>query len=581
MQKQTVHRPIIRYSLLACIILIQAAILLFFYNEYLNGKKLKAIEQQLQESSVLKNLTDQSRKELLTAQIYLQKYNTSHDKTHLQGYFDALKHLNSSLDSISNYAHLAPALQTAFNKHQATALNLPELATKIDSSYQATQTTQTKEIPFQLKKYKIPNTEKTFDIKVEHTADTIAKKGLFGRLKDAVTGNVEVKNNTTVITTKEGQLANTDKIKKSFDSIMALANRHYVQEINRYQTGVKTITQANSKLSEIYDKLLLYSNDLMEVYDQSVSDFRKQLEKQYIDQNSVTNKLRMYALMGIMLLMFFVLMIVMYYTRQAFVYEKKLKATNDEINRNLNFKSRILGMLSHEIRAPLKIINLFIDRIGKISKEEKVQSYLKSIKFTNNSLLIQATQILEYTKNQEQKIELKPHTFDLKTELENIFKAFQPYIESRNNLFEVTDLLPEPLQVYSDSIKVNQVFTNILGNANKFTENGTIRITVTSETSKSGFVTLFAKVTDTGLGISENDLQNIFEPYYQGVISDKVENLGAGLGLNLCKEIIDLFDGEISVQSKIGKGTEVSFQMNLNTPNQDEKSKSETKILAR
>ena len=71
------------------------------------------------------------------------------------------------------------------------------------------------------------------------------------------------------------------------------------------------------------------------------------------------------------------------------------------------------------------------------------------------------------------------------------------------------------------------------------------------------------KISDTGCGISQSDLEKIFEPYYQGVLSEDIENLGAGLGLSLCKEIIGLYSGNISVSSELNKGTTVSFLINL------------------
>ncbi len=264
-----------------------------------------------------------------------------------------------------------------------------------------------------------------------------------------------------------------------------------------------------------------------------------------------------------MILMFFVLIVVVYYNRQSYLYENKLKLAYEEINKNLNFKNKILGMLSHEIRSPLKIINIFIDRISKKTSDENIEDYLKTIKFTNNSLLIQANQILEYTKNQEKKVELKPIAFNLRNEIESILRAFEPYIESKNNVFEVKNEIVAEAVVIADNIKIHQVFTNILGNANKFTENGTIQLTMLTRQVNDKTLKLNVSVSDTGSGISKSDIKNIFEPYFQGVVSNEIDNLGAGLGLNLCKEIIDLFRGTISAQSTLGQGTTVSFAINL------------------
>src|SRR5690606_36938779 len=143
--------------------------------------------------------------------------------------------------------------------------------------------------------------------------------------------------------------------------------------------------------------------------------------------------------------------------------------------------NKILGMLSHEIRSPLKIINIFIDRIGRKTDDENINDYLNTIKFTNKSLLIQASQILEYTKNQEKKVELRPIEFNLRNEIDSILRAFEPYIESKNNIFEVDNSIDRETIVFADNIKIHQVFTNILGNANKFTEGGKISVNIITQ----------------------------------------------------------------------------------------------------
>jgi len=211
----------------------------------------------------------------------------------------------------------------------------------------------------------------------------------------------------------------------------------------------------------------------------------------------------------------------------------------------------------------LKIINLFISRIQKKTDDEVISDYLKSIQFTNESLLIQASQILDYTKNQEKKSLLKPVEFNLKDEIDAILKIFKPYIESKKNSFEISNTIDSQTVVFSDNIKIHQLFINILGNANKFTENGSISVTCETKNLDPETTELHVEISDTGIGISRSDLAKIFEPYYQGNISDEIENLGAGLGLNLCKEIIDLFGGKINVHSKFGQGTTVSFSINL------------------
>lgn len=558
------YRQLIHYSLIACTLLIQIIISIFIYNEYFNAKKLEAIEKQLQETHVLKNLMEDSRKELLNAQDHLQKYVFDNDIFFLESYFRSLRNFNKNIDSISAYENINPALKHFINSRKEELSKLPNLETLISSVYREFKKPLPEKVPFKIEGFDVKRITKKYDTKIEHTSDSILKKGLFSRLKDAIKNNVNVKREIITITTTYEDSLNTDKIKTNVDSIVNAINSHYSNEIKKYESGIISAQTRNNNLYQIYDQLIVFGNNWMEIYNIAINVLSKNLEKQYDEQNSINNKIRKYSVLGLMILMFLVLILIIYYTRQSFLYQRELKVAYEKNNRNLNFKNRILGMLSHEIRSPLKIINLLIDRINKKTKDENIADYLKSIKFTNNSLLIQANQILEYTKNQEKQIELKPVEFNLRNEIEAILHAFQPYIESRNNVFEIQNEINPETIVLADNIKIHQVFTNILGNANKFTENGKIKVKANTTNSNESKLKFHVSVSDTGTGISESDIEKIFEPYFQGMISDEIDNLGAGLGLNLCKEIIDVFGGNIYAESTLGKGTTVSFEINLN-----------------
>ena len=558
------YRQLIHYSLIACALCIQLIIAIFVYNEYFNGKKLEVIEHKIQETRVLKSLMEDSRQDLLEAQNNLQKYVFDNKKKHLEAYFKSLRNLNKNLDSISAYKNINPSLKNFIDSRKDELSKLPDLEKTIGSVYKEFKKPAPEKVSFKIKDFKVKSISKKQDTKIEYRVDSIEKKSLVSRLKDAVNNDVKVQRQVTVISTKSGDSVNTKKINKDIDSIITGVNNHYAGQIKNYESGLDQSQTKNNNLYRIYDELIVYSNNWMGIYNIAISDFSGDLEKQFYEQNSVNNKIRKYAVLGLMVLMFLILILIVYYNRQSQRYEKELKIAYEEINKNLNFKNKILGMLSHEIRAPLKIINIFIDRISKKTDDETIVDYLKSIKFTNNSLLIQANQILEYTKNQEKKVELKPIEFKLRNEIEAILHAFQPYIESENNIFKVRNEINAETTVFADNIKIHQIFINILGNANKFTEDGEIKVLLTTASIDEKRLRLNVTVADTGAGISKSDIKNIFEPYFQGVISGEIDNLGAGLGLNLCKEIIDLFQGNISAESTLGDGTTVSFSINLN-----------------
>ena len=563
-------RKFVHYSLIICILLIQMIIGAFFYNDFTNKKNLAFIEKQLKEVRNLENLTDNSREELINSQNYFQKYLVTNDTKYLDAYFRSVNTLTKGLDNINDLKEKNPRLRNILNSQRSDSAEIKKIKLLTDSTYQKTTKSNMKLRDIatpQFKKFDFNYNFDKFDIKTETKSDTVKKKGLFGRLGDAIAGKENVRKESTIITVEKTKKDGLSKMKSELDSIFKSMNTYYSTEIQKIQINVvknKTLGSTRNQFFESFNDIMLYSNKLMNVYEFAVKNSKSDLEKEYVKQTSSTNKIRMYLVLGAMLLMFIVSILIMYFTRIAFIYEKKLNAANKQIRENLNFKNRILGMLSHELRSPLKIIGLFIKRINSKTTDETVKDYLKSISFTNNTLLMQANQILEYTKNQQVENKLIPSVFNLNKEIDSILTSIEPYIETRNNKFVINKNISPDINVYSDCTKINQLFLNILGNANKFTENGQITVTTSAEQVNGQTISLVTEISDSGVGISQSDLEKIFEPYYQGVLSEDVENLGAGLGLSLCKELVELYSGNISVNSEMNKGTTVRFSINLN-----------------
>ncbi|MCO5249010.1 MAG: HAMP domain-containing histidine kinase [Chitinophagales bacterium] len=558
------YRKLIQYTLVFCTILIQIIILIFFYNEYFNENKLSEITQQIEKIHKISTLTNESRVELLHAHHYLNEYLTQGKKSSLDDYFGSLKNVISKMDSTKIYEHTLSSAYLPLDSpnRQDELIYLEKL---IDSVYKFSPQLKIDKNLIQIKDFHIDEIYPQVDTDEKYIGDSLPKKNFFSRLKDAFKGNTNVKTDTVYITTTYNNTMDTSKIKSEIDSTMTEVKEHYTQELIKYQNKVKSIQSNSQKVYDVYNHLILLSNDLIDVYNLTSNDLSNKLEQQYNEQYSTINKIRRYTVFGLMVLLFIVLIIMAYFTKLSFIYESQLKEANDMVQKNLKFKNRILGMLSHEIRSPLKIVNLFLNKIQKNTTNIKIIDSLKSIRFTNDSLLIQTRQILDYTKNQEKQITLHPTQFNLRDEIVAILGIFKPYIESVDNQLLVRNDIPTETIVLADKGKIHQIFINLLGNANKFTQNGNIAINLFTDKLNDSEIRFSVNISDTGIGIPENDLQKIFAPYYRGVLSEDVENLGAGLGLNLCKEIIELLAGNISIKSTLGKGTSIDFDIKLAT----------------
>lgn len=559
-------RKFVQFSLIACTLLIQMTIFLFFYNEFFNEKKLFEIRTQLENSKKIKELTNESKYELIKAQNHLNNYLDELNKDDLEIYFQSIRNITSKIDSTKVFGNSIPSIKTF--ETDENQLQLENLEKLIDSVYNHLPEKIETKAPTDLKEFNLSSTPPEIEIEEIYVSDTIPKKKFFPRLKDAISGNVDVKTDTVFITMKYNNLIDTIKVKNDFENALNVISDFYNKELSNYQSYLSSLQKTNKSVYKEYNDLISLSNNLIEVYDSTSDELSSQLENQFNERFSKNNKIRRYTVFGLMILMFIVLIIVAYYTKQSFVYERKLKEAHDRIQNNLKFKNRILGMMSHEFRSPLKIVNLLVDRIHKKTENEKVIDSLKLIRFTNDSLLIQANQILEYTKDQDKAIELNPVNFNLKEEINSILKIFKPYIETVNNEFEVENELKENIFVFADRTKIHQLFINLLGNANKFTQNGKILVSLKTMNLSYNHLNLITTIKDTGIGISEKDIAKIFDPYYKGELLEGVENLGVGLGLNLCKEIIELFDGNISIESELGKGTSITFQIKLKIANE-------------
>ncbi|PKP14804.1 MAG: sensor histidine kinase, partial [Bacteroidetes bacterium HGW-Bacteroidetes-23] len=179
--------------------------------------------------------------------------------------------------------------------------------------------------------------------------------------------------------------------------------------------------------------------------------------------------------------------------------------------------------------------------------------------FTTNSLLVMVNQVLDFSKNENTHLVLNKKEFDLESELNQMINNLSTLVENSGNVLEVQSNVNERSLVNSDATKIHQLLYNIVGNANKFTDNGIIKLTVNSQKINNKQYHLNFEVRDNGRGISETDLKIIFEGFYKGINSTQINDVGTGLGLNLCKEIVELFGGTITVDSKPMQGTKVAF----------------------
>lgn len=223
----------------------------------------------------------------------------------------------------------------------------------------------------------------------------------------------------------------------------------------------------------------------------------------------------------------------------------------------------ILSKVSHEIRTPLNGIIGISDLLQNATSKEEQQEYLQILKHTSENLLELANNMLDFSRIKSGKLQILNKEFDLRTTISRSLYGEKIKARAKGLDLEIAidDTLPGNL--VGDSVKIGQVFTNLVSNAIKFTHKGNVKISLQVLELHTGHVSIKASITDTGIGIRKEQLDHIFEEYNQGDEDINIKYSGTGLGLSICQKLIELLGGEISVKSKLGKGSTFSFWLTL------------------
>ena len=230
-------------------------------------------------------------------------------------------------------------------------------------------------------------------------------------------------------------------------------------------------------------------------------------------------------------------------------------------------KTDFLSTMSHDIRTPMNAIigltNLAEKNPGDV---ESTKESLRKISLASNHLLTLINDILDISKVESGKLTLSPLTFSIVETVENLVNISQPMIKEKNIEFSFHINQFEKEYLYTDQLRLNQIYINILSNAIKYTEpGGRVSVSLSEEHSDvTGCIRLIYVVSDNGIGMSPEFMENMYKPFSRQVDSRVNSIQGTGLGLAITKQMVDLIGGTIDCQSEQGKGT--TFTVTLDIP---------------
>lgn len=226
-------------------------------------------------------------------------------------------------------------------------------------------------------------------------------------------------------------------------------------------------------------------------------------------------------------------------------------------------KADFLSMMSHEVRTPLNGIIGTTHLLLKKNPSEEQLPKLNILKKSSDHLLAIVTDILDFAKIEEGKILLENAEFNLRELLDALCVNYQTLIEEKgiSLKLEYDDQLHA--NYWGDQVRLNQIFHNLVNNAIKFTEQGAVTIKCQRLNKVNTYDQIRFEISDTGIGISEENIEAIFGVFSQAEKSITRRFGGSGLGLSITKKLLELMDSEIKVQSKKGEGTTFSFELGL------------------
>ena len=225
-------------------------------------------------------------------------------------------------------------------------------------------------------------------------------------------------------------------------------------------------------------------------------------------------------------------------------------------------KNEFLGSLSHELRTPLSGVSGSVQLLRDTGLDARQREYVDMIAYANTTLLETLEDMLGFSRLEAGKLSVQPEPFSLSEVIDDML-ALQSVSAQAKGLALVRDIAQDvPDRVVGDRRKLNQILLNTIGNAIKFTDEGEVMVSLSQVLEpETGRLRLRFAVSDTGIGIPASQQQAVFMPFVQVEDTARRRHGGTGLGLTICQRLVELMGGSMQLQSTLGEGTTVSFEL--------------------
>lgn len=351
-----------------------------------------------------------------------------------------------------------------------------------------------------------------------------------------------------IIKGKSFKNSNFFEFYKSYNQI----NKDYLENLQAqiHETGM--LTMHNSKA----ENCLIVHVPVNTSFDWTLLTYIPMTD---ITKNNIDWPLVLVVSFCLLILLVFDILVIMRFNR-------KLAAAAEEAESASKAKTDFLSTMSHDIRTPMNaIIGLTTIAEKNVKDSQYVSDNLKKIKLASNHLLTLINDILDISKVERGNISLSPVTFSIVDSAENLVNISQPTVRQKNIDFRFRSKNIKHEFLYADQLRINQIFINILSNALKYTPSGKkVYVDLTEYPSeKNGCIKLEYKVADTGIGMSKDFMEVMYQPFLRQTDSRINTIQGTGLGLAITKKMVDMMGGKIECQSAEGQGTTFTVSLDI------------------
>lgn len=352
----------------------------------------------------------------------------------------------------------------------------------------------------------------------------------------------------------------TDTIDEAYNPVDTIATMLTSIQHKVFQTRQESMRTLDARINQLRIAGGRVSQRVNQLLDNIEDDERKAMEVRIAHEQDIRQQaawtMATIAILAVLLVLIFFTIIWRDITRSNH-YRKELEKAKLYAENLLVAREKLMLTITHDIKAPAGSIIGYIDLLIRLVQDRRQQFYLHNMKSSANHLLDLITSLLDYHRLEAGKMDIHPVTFNPHELFESIYTSFLPGAEKKQLTLNFEENIPRTLNLEGDPFRIRQIAENLISNALKFTSQGSITIQVDYEQNRFTF-----RVEDTGCGMSIQEQQRVFQAFTRLQSAQGQE--GFGLGLSITKKLVELLNGEITIESAPGKGS--MFQVVLFLP---------------